>query len=160
MGSNCAHRQFQRVRDLLVTSLLLMIEHEHRPLNVAEVLQLPFDQLLELLLRQLFLCVEPGVGEPILPIGVAILVRVDKSRDRHQRPLHPAPALPFVLCDVGHDTVEVGGQQGLSAKCRQCSVEPEKDFLRQVLNMFAAAIQPQEGAKDHLLMVADDLLET
>jgi len=97
--------------------------------------------------------------QSIFPFRLAIIVRGDGGGNRHQRPLHAAPALPFVLRDVHDDAVEVCGQQGFSAKCRQRPVEPEKDLLRQVLNVFAAAIEPQEGAKDHLLMVADDLLE-
>src|SRR5277367_6098293 len=97
--------------------------------------------------------------QPIFPIDFAILIRSDRRRDRHQRSLHAAPALPFVLRNVYYDAVEVGRQQGFSAKCRQRAVEAEKNLLRQVLNVLTAAVQPQEGAKDHLLMVADDLFE-
>ena len=97
--------------------------------------------------------------QSIFTIDFAILIRADRGRDRHQRPLHAAPALPFVLRNVYYDAVEVGRQQGFSAKCRQRPIEPEKDLLRQVLNVLTAAVQPHEGAKDHLLMVAYDLLE-
>ena len=70
-----------------------------------------------------------------------------------------AAALPLVLGDVDGDAVEVGSDEGFAAKAGQGAVEAEKDVLGEVVEMLAAAGEAQEGAEDHVLMVAYHLLE-
>ena len=65
-GSN---RHPERVGDLLVSALLLMIEDEHSSLDVAQALKLLFDALLKLALFELLLGVAIGVGEAVFPAG-------------------------------------------------------------------------------------------
>ena len=70
-----------------------------------------------------------------------------------------AAALPLVLGDVDGDAVEVGGDQGFSAKAGQGAIEPQEDLLGEVVDVLTAASEAQEGAEDHRLMVANQLLE-
>jgi len=70
-----------------------------------------------------------------------------------------AAALPLVLGDVDGDAVEVSGDEGVAAKARQGAVKAEKDVLGQVIEVLSTAGEAQEGAEDHVLMVADHLLE-
>jgi hypothetical protein len=152
MGADGADGHAQCVGDLLVASLLLMIEDEDGSLDVAEALELLFDGLLELALLDLLLGVAAWVRETVLPaggvvgegdVGVAVA----------------AAALPLVLRDVDGDSVEVGGNEGFAAKAGKGAVEAEEDVLGEVVEVFAAAGETQKGAEDHGLMVADQLLE-
>ena len=68
-------------------------------------------------------------------------------------------ALPLILGDVDGDAIEVGGDEGIAAEGGERAVEAEKDVLGEVVKVLAAASEAQEGAKDHRLMVAYDLLE-
>jgi hypothetical protein len=70
-----------------------------------------------------------------------------------------AAALPLVLRYVDGDAVEIGGEEGFAAKTGEGSVEAEENLLGEVFEVFPAAGQAQEGAEDHGLMVAYDLLE-
>ena len=142
----------ERVGDLLVAALLLMIEDEDGPLHLAEMLELLFDGLLKLALLYLLLGVAIRVGEAVFPagglvgegdVGVAVA----------------AAALPLVLSDVDGDAIEVGGDEGFAAEAGQGAVEAEEDVLGEVVEMLAAAGKTQEGAEDHVLMVAYHLLE-
>jgi hypothetical protein len=67
--------------------------------------------------------------------------------------------LPFVLRDVDGDAVEIGGDEGFAAKAWQGAVETEEDVLGEVVDVLAIAGEAQEGAEDHGLMVAYQLLE-
>ncbi len=108
MGAYGSDGHTECVGDLLVGSLLLMIEDEDGSLDVAEALEMLFDGLLKLALLDLLLGVAVGVGEALLPAG---------------------------------------------------GVEAEEDVLGEVVEMLAAAGEAQEGAEDHVLMVAYHLLE-
>jgi hypothetical protein len=46
-----------------------------------------------------------------------------------------------------------------AAKRGTRAVEPQKHFLGQIVDVLAAAGEPNKGAEDHRLMVSDDLLE-
>ena len=152
MGAYCADGKAQGVGDLIVTALFLMIEDEDGALDLAEALELLFDGPLELTFFDLLLGVGVGVGETVFPaggvvgegdVGVAVA----------------AAALPLVLGDVDGDAVEVGGDEGFAAKAGERAVEAEKDVLGEVVEMLATAGEAQEGAEDHVLMVAYHLLE-
>jgi len=152
MGSDGADGHAQSVGNLLVGALFLMIEDEDGPLDVAETLELLFDGLLEFALLELLLGVTVGVGEAVFPtrglvgegdMGVAVA----------------AAALPLVLGDIDGDAVEIGGDEGVAAKAGEGAVEAEEDILGEVVEVFAATGEAQEGAKDHVLMVLDHLLE-
>jgi hypothetical protein len=152
MRAHGANRQFERLRNLLITALLLMIEHQYGPLDRAELLQLLFYRIPELLLGKLLLRVWAGVWQAIFPVRVLI-------RKGNQRPVVAATALPFVLGHVGDDAIQVGAEQGFAAKGTQRPVEAQKDLLGKIVDMFAAAGQANKGAEDHGLMVSDNLLE-
>ena len=152
MGSHRADGHAERVGNLLVAALFLMIEDEDGSFDLAELLNLLFDRLLELAFFYLLLGVAIRVGEAVFPaggvvgegdVGVAVA----------------AAALPLVLRDVDGDAVEVGGDEGFAAKAGEGAVEPEEDVLGEVVEVFAAAGEAQEGAEDHVLMVAYHLLE-
>ena len=147
-----ANRQFERLRNLLVTALLLMIEHQYGPLDRAELLQLLFYRIPELLFGKLLLRVRAGVWQAIFPVRFFI-------RKGNQGPIVAAAALPFILGHVGDDAIEVGAEQGFAAEGAKRPVEAEKDLLGKIVDMFAAAGEANEGAEDHGLMVSDDLLE-
>jgi len=149
--SHRADRKPQRIRDLLVAAFFLMIEDQHRPLNFAEKLKLFFDGLLELLFFYPLLGIAVGVRQPILP-GRRFV------RERYVRAV-VAPPLPLVLRDINRDPVEIGGDQGLTAKTRQRPVEPQKDILRKIIDVLTASGQAEEGTEDHRLMIAYQLLE-
>jgi hypothetical protein len=152
MGPYGSDGHTERVGNLLVGALLLMIEDEDGSLDVAEALELIFDDLLKLVLFELLLRVGVGVGEAVFPaggvvgegdVGVAVA----------------AAALPLVLGDVDCDAVKVGGDEGFAAEAGEGTVEAEEDVLGEVIEMLAAAGEAQEGAEDHVLMVAYHLLE-
>ena len=69
------------------------------------------------------------------------------------------PPLPLILCDIHRDPVKIRGDQGFTAKARQRPVEPQKDVLGKIVDVFATASQAQQSAEDHCLMVAYQLLE-
>ena len=140
------------VGDLLVAALLLMIEDEDGSLDVAEALELLFDRLLELALFYLLFGVAVRVRKTVFPargvvgegdVGVAVA----------------AAPLPLVLRNIDGDAVEVGGDEGLATEAGERAVEAKEDILGEVVEMLAAAGEAQEGAEDHGLMVADQLLE-
>jgi hypothetical protein len=140
------------VGDLLVGALLLMIEDEDGSLDVAETLEVLFDRLLELVLLQLLLGVAVRVGETLFPGG-------DIIGEGDVDVTIAAAALPLVLGDVDGNAVEIGRNQGISTKAGQGAIEAEKHVLGQVVEVLAAAGEAQEGAEDHILMVAYYLLE-
>ncbi len=145
-------RHPQRIRNLLVAAFFLMIEDQDRPLNLTENLKLFLDGLLELSFFQLLLGVAVRVRKPLLP-------RRSFVRKRNMGAVITSPPLPLVLRDIHRDPVKIGGDQGFAAKTRQRTVKPQKDIQRKIIDMLTTARQAQEGAKDHCLMVAYQLLE-
>jgi hypothetical protein len=152
MGPDGADGHAQGVSDLLVAALLLMIEDEDGSFDVAEALELLFDGLLELALLYLLLSVAVWVRETVLPAGGLV-------GERDMSVAVAAAALPLVLRDVDGDAVEIGGDESLAAKAGEGAVEAEEDVLSEIVEMLAAAGKAQEGAEDHVLMVAYHLLE-
>jgi hypothetical protein len=152
MSPDGADGHAESVGDLLVGTLLLMIEDEDGALDVAEALEVLFDGLLEFPLLYLLLGVAGGMGETVLPAG-------DVIGEGDVGVAVAASALPLVLGDVDGDAVEVGGDEGIAAKAGKGTVEAEEDVLGEVVEVFAAAGETQEGAEDHVLMVAYHLLE-
>ena len=140
------------VGDLLVGTLLLMIKDEDGSLDLAEVLKLLFDGLLELALLYLLLGVAVRVGEAVFPAG-GVIGEGDVGA------VVAAAALPLVLGHVNGDAVEVGGDEGFAAKAGEGAVKAKEDVLGEVVEVLAAAGKAQEGAEDHVLMVAYHLLE-
>ena len=152
MGPDSADGHAKGVGDLFVGALLLMIEDEDGSLDLTEALELLLDGLLELAFFDLLFGVSVRVRETVLPAG-------DVIGERDVGVAVAAAALPLVLRDVDGDTVEVGSDQGLATKTGQGAVEAEKDILGEVVEVFAAAGEAQEGAEDHVLMVAYHILE-
>ena len=152
MGSHGADGHAERVGDLLVAAFFLMIEDEDGSLDLAEALKLLFDGLLELALLDLLLGVTVGMGETVFPAGGFV-------GEGDVGAVVAAAALPLVLCDVDGDAVEIGGDEGFAAKAGEGAVEAEEDVLGEVVEMLATACKAQEGAEDHVLMVAYHLLE-
>ena len=152
MGAHRAYGQLKRLRNLLVAPFFLMVEHQDGPLHGTELLQLALYRIPELPFGKLLLRVETRVLQAAFPIALLF-------GKRHQGKVVAAAALPFVLGYVGDDAIEVGAEQSFAAKRGKCAVEAEKDLLGKIVDMFAAAGKANEGAKDHGLMVADDLLE-
>ena len=142
----------ERVGNLFVAALFLMIKDEDGSLDVAEALELLFDGLLELAFFYLLLGVAVGVGEAVFPAG-GVVGEGDVGM------VVAAAALPFVLRDVDGDAVEVGGDEGFAAEAGEGAVEAEEDVLGEIVEVLAAAGETQEGAEDHVLMVAYHLLE-
>ena len=152
VSSDCADWQVERVGDLIVGTLFLMIEDDYGALDLAEALEVLFDGLLKLALLDLLLGVAAGVREAVLPAGGVV-------RYGDVGAVVTAATLPLVLGDVDGDAVEVGGEEGFAAKAGEGAVETEEDLLSQIVEVFSAAGQAQEGAEDHVLMVVDHLLE-
>ena len=152
MGPKGADGHAEGVGNLFVTALLLMIEDEDGSLDLAEALEFVFNGVLELALLQLLFGVASRVRQAVFPGGGLI-------RKRDVGVAVTAAALPLVLRDVDGDAVEVRGDESVAAKAGQGAVEAEKDVLGEIVEMFAAAGEAQQGAKDHLLMVAYYLLE-
>jgi hypothetical protein len=152
MRSNSADRHSERISNLLVAALLLMIKDKDGPLHLAQALELLFDRLLKLALLYLLLSVAVGVRKTVLPAGGLV-------RQRDVCVAVAAAALPLVLRHINGDAVEIGGDQRIAAKARQRAVEAEKDILGKIIKVFAAPRKAQKGAEDHLLMVLDHLLE-
>jgi hypothetical protein len=152
MGSHGSEWHAERVGDLLIGALLLMIKDEDGSFDLAEALELLFDGLLEFSLFYLLLGVAVGVGETVFPAG-GVVGEGDVGA------VVAAAALPLVLGYVDGDAVEVGGDEGLAAEAGQGAVEAEEDVLSEVVEVLAAAGEAQKGAEDHGLMVAYQLLE-
>ena len=152
MGPYRSDGHVERVGNLLVGALFLMIEDEDGSLDVAETLELLFDGLLKLPLFYLLLGVAIGVGEAVFPAG-GVVGEGDVGA------VVAAAALPLVLGDVDGDAVEVGGDEGFAAEAGEGAIEAEEDVLGEVVEMLAAAGEAQESAEDHVLMVAYHLLE-
>ena len=152
MGSDGADGHAEGVADLLIAALLLMIEDEDGSLDLAELLELLFDGLLELALLDLLFGVAVGVGEAVLPARSFV-------GEREMSVAVLTAALPLVLGDVDGDAVEIRGDEGFAAEAGQGAVEAKEDVLGEIVEVFAAARQAQKGAEDHVLMVAYHLLE-
>jgi hypothetical protein len=152
MSSHGSDGHTERVGDLLVGALFLMIEDEDGSLDVAEALELLFDGLLELAFFYLLLRVAVGVGEAVFPAG-GVVGEGDVGA------VVAAAALPLVLRDVDSDAVEVGGDEGFAAEAGEGAIEAEEDVLGEIVEVLAAAGETQEGAEDHVLMVVYHLLE-
>jgi hypothetical protein len=152
MGSHGSDGHTERVGNLLVAALFLMIEDEDGSFDLAELLKLLFDRLLELAFFYLLLGVAIRVGEAVFPAGGVV-------GERDVGAVVAAAPLPLILGNVDRDAVEVGSNQGVAAKAGQGTIEPEKDILGEIVDVFAAAGKAQEGAEDHVLMVAYHLLE-
>jgi hypothetical protein len=152
MGPDRTDGHAEGVGDLFVAALFLMIEDEDGPLDPAETLELLFDRLLKLTLFYLLLGVAVRVGEAVFPTRGVV-----GKRDVRVPVL--AAAFPLVLGDIDGDAIEVGGDEGIAAKARKGTVEAEEDILGEVVEVFAATGEAQEGTKDHVLMVVDHLLE-
>ena len=152
MGSDGADRKAEGVGDLLVGTLFLVVEDDDGALDVAEAPELLFDGLLEFALFYLLLGVAVGVGETVFPAGGVV-------GEGGMGTVFAAAPLPLVLGHVDGDPVEVGGDEGLAAKAGKGAVEAEEDVLGEVVEVFAGAGEAQEGAEDHVLMVAYHLLE-
>jgi hypothetical protein len=152
MGPYGSDGHTERVGNLLVGALFLMIEDEDGALDLAEALELLFDCLLKLAFFYLLLGVTVGVGEAVFPAG-GVVGEGDVSA------VVAAAAPPLVLGDVDGDAIEVGGDEGFAAEAGQGAIEAEKDILGEVVKVLAAAGETQEGAKDHVLMVVYHLLE-
>jgi hypothetical protein len=95
-----------------------------------------------------------------------ILVRPTRSfaiaaffRQRDMAPIHLLPPLPFILRHIHRNPVKIRAHQSFAAKARQSPKQPQKYVLCQVVNVVVAPRKPRERPKDHLLMVADNLLE-
>ncbi len=129
-----------------------MVEDDDGSLNLAEALELHFDGLLELALFYELLGVAVGVCEPVFPCGGFV-------REGDVGTVDAATALPLVLCDVDGDAIEIGSDEGFAAEAGQGAIEAEEDILREIIDVFVASGQTQEGAEDHSLMVAYQLLE-
>jgi hypothetical protein len=152
MSSHGSDGHAEGVGDLLIGSLLLMIEDEDGSLDLTEALELLFDGLLELALLYLLFGVAVWVGESVFPAGGVV-------GDGDVGIAVATAALPLVLCDVDRDAIEIGGDEGFAAEARKRAVEAEEDVLGEVVEMFAGAGEAQKSAEDHGLMVADQLLE-
>ena len=112
-----------------------------------------FDGLLELAFLYLLLGVSVGMREAFFPCGGFV-------GEGDVRAVVAAPTLPLVLGDVDGNAVEVSGDEGVATKTGQRAIEAEEDVLGEVIKVLAAAGEAQEGAKDHVLMVAYHLLES
>jgi hypothetical protein len=110
--SHRADGQFQRLRNLLITALFLMVKHQYGLLHRAELLQLLLYRIPELSFRELLLSIGTGMLEAGLPIGLLV-------GKRDQGAVVPPPSLPFVLRDVGDNAIEIRAEQGFAAKGRQ-----------------------------------------
>ena len=153
MGPYGADGHAEGVGDLLVAALLLMIEDEDGSFDVAETLELLFDGLLEFALLDLLFGVAVWVREAVFPSGGVV-------GERDVGVAVAAAAFPLVLCDVDGDAIEVGGNEGFPAEAGESAVEAEEDLLGEVVEVFAAAGEAQEGAEDHGLVVLHHLLES
>ena len=152
MGPYGSDGHAECVGDLLVGALFLMIKDEDGSLDLAEALELLFDALLKLALFYLLLGVAVRVGQAVFPAG-GVVGEGDVGA------VVAAAALPLVLGDVDGDAVEVGSDEGFAAEAGQGAIEAEEDVLGEIVEVFAAAGEAQEGAEDHVLMVADHLFE-
>ena len=152
MGSHRADGHAQSVGDLLVGTFFLMVENEDGSLDLAEVLELLFYRLLKLAFFYLLLGISVGMGETVFPARGVV-------GKRDVGAVVAASALPLVLGDIDGDAVEVSGDEGIAAKTGKGAVETKEDVLCEVVDVFAAAGEAQEGAEDHVLMVAYHLLE-
>jgi hypothetical protein len=152
MRSYSSDGHAQRIGDLLVGALFLMIKHEDGPLDLTEPLEVLFDGLPKLVLFYLLLGVAIRMSKSLLPAGGVV-------GEGDVRPVVATAALPLVLGNVNGDAVKVGSNEGFAAKAGQGAIEPEEDVLSKVVEVLPAAGETQEGAEDHLLMVAYHLLE-
>jgi hypothetical protein len=115
-------------------------------------LQLLLYRISELPLGELLLRIRAGVGHAIFPVGLLF-------GEGNQGAVVAAAALPFILGHVGDDAIEVRAEQSVTAEAAEGPVQAEKDLLGEIVDMFPAAGQTNEGTEDHGLMVSDDLLE-
>jgi hypothetical protein len=122
MGPDSTDGHAESVGDLLVGSLLLMIEDEDSSLDVAETLKVLFDRLLELALLQLLLGIAIRVGETIFPRG-------DIIGEGDMDISIATAALPLVLGDIDGNAIEVGRNEGISTKAGQGAIKAEKHVL-------------------------------
>lgn len=142
----------EHVGDLLVGPLLLMIEDEDSAFYLAEALELLFDRELELAFFELLLSVGAGVLQAVFPVRELV-------GEGDVGTVVAFAALPLVLCDVKRDAIEIRGDEGFAAKAGQGAVEAEENFLGEIVDVLACAGEARQGAEDHVLMVADELLE-
>ena len=159
MGAHGADGETQDFGDLEVGALLLVIEDEDGPLDGAEMVKLLFDEQLQLALLKILVRVEPGMREPVFPGRAGFFFAAEGGGEGNGAAIDALAALPFVLGDVEGDAVEVGGDERFSSEGGQRAEQAQEDVLGLVFEIVRASGEASEGAKDHLLMVVDDLLE-
>src|SRR5690348_17194430 len=111
-----------------------------------------FNAHLELAFFHLLLGVAARMRQPIFPCTFVF-------RYRDQWTIAAPASLPFILSDIDRDAIEIGCYQSFAAEIWQRAIESQKYLLCQIVDMFAAACQAKQGAKDHGLMVLHNLLE-
>ena len=93
-----ADRHAQHRRNLLIRPLFLMVEHQYRPLNRAQLPQRPLHPVGKLALQQQLFRIARRMPQPVAPVLRLI-------RQRGQRPLLAMPPPQLVLRYVHHDAV-------------------------------------------------------
>src|SRR5437870_4284108 len=68
-------------------------------------------------------------------------------------------AAELIVHHIDDDAIEEGREPGFAPEMRQRTEEPQKHFLRQVLETIPLAGHAGERAKDHRLMALDKSLE-
>ena len=150
--ADCADGQPKNIGDLLITLLLLMVEDHDRTLRITQLVQMLLDSCRELGFFHLLGGVGCGMGEPVFPCSILI-------GERYLTPVFTLTPLPLVLSDVHGNSIEIGAQGSFTTKVRQRTKQPEEDILREIFERVITSSEPRKCAKDHLLMIADDLLE-
>jgi len=152
MRAHGANRQLERLCNLFVRALFLMVEHQDGLFYLAQQLELLIYRIPELPFRKLLFGILPRMLQPFFPLRFFV-------RKRDQRFLVPPSPFPFILRDIGDDAIEISAEQSFAAKRRQGAVEAQKDLLRKIIDVFAATREANERAEDHGLMVSNNLLE-
>lgn len=152
MGANGAEGHPQGEGDAFVGLLFLMIEDEYGALGRAEGLEVLLDGVLQFTGGELLLGVGSRAGEPVVPAGFGV-------GEGGEGLVVAAAAFPLILGDVDGDAIEVGGEQGVSAEVGKGAEETKKDLLGEILQVLPAAGEAKQGAEDHVLVCADQVLE-
>jgi hypothetical protein len=156
MGADGVEGQVEGEGDVFVAALLLVEEDEDGALGVGELEEGAVDGFEGLTVGELLLGVGGWGGEGFDEVG-DFLVGIEGGGEGVGAVA--AAALPLVLGYVEEDAVEVSGEFGVALEVRKTAVEAQEDLLGEVLDAVRGAGEALEGAEDHLLVLADDLLE-
>ena len=151
MGSDGVQGDAQHLSYFLVGQVFLVEQDYHLSFDLTQFTYRTLERCHALLAAQKLFGVSGGVRQPVTPV----LVGVIEGGVR----LFLATPFPLILGHVQGDAIQVGRQFCIPPEAVHAAIEAQKYFLRQILEVLAAAGKPGEGAKHKRLVLPNHIFE-